>query len=1004
MARYSTDGSSALDPDDSNDSGNFRVINGGGSDQDRFSQSLDDFNPYYAPYYDNQNKDNPKNKKTKSNQKNANGKSLLRRAENSSLSPVNQEKTGTPWQNNVQGKAPVIPGPKGIKITKSKKGIVATIIILLILAGGGIFLGGTNALLPGALSNLFTNSTNSGYAGYTLRTFKTMSYMLRHNDADITTTDWKGLKRYTKISSTLKSNLAKNNIEIEGKGANTVLKWKQIGSDGTIIDTKTIRATEFNNELLNNAEFRSDFNSARRGKIATFFDNIANRVYAKLGISRNVFKDYRQTGDADTDTQAYRQRMSEQFDNNRTDFTNRGKVNKDEPVIGEDGKPVIGEDGKPVTRPTQEMENRYAGGSQTDTTVDANTQTRSYVAGLANTLAVGGNSICALMKFGNAISLILSNLEKYAGIRYFMTPMENVSKAMGGQGKNSAINEVLNNFTTPVSTEIELYNEGISTSGIDLSDIEKSSISATSSVRTKSVTGAPIQAEGAQIILGGKKGVSKDITNYSTERVSSSITKALGMSSDAIRNCIAVQTGAAVASIAVTILTAGTKVIADFAWDMLSSAAIGIAASAIVSFAIPTLANYLYRNVFESVRGIAAGELFASGAASANFKNGQSGSGQIPASKESVLQYNQSVKQVAALDAEVDRLKLSPLDTSSPNTFLGSIAYSTILPIITSQNNIISTIGSIFKTTAKSISNITGAAHADGEGETYMTTFGNDIGACPQLDAKGYACDIYGNHIPISALVDIEPDDPGYLDFVKRNTTCNDDGICTIVENSILANFVLANVNRDSPVYVADTNILGAFEIGNPITGAIPIIGDLVDIYDAAKDAENLGWADGDFIGDTPTNKYRTEILYSQVFVESQRALDILSSDSPIEAAYENPVTAFLTKYEAEHPIDNTPAGYISRITGLPKSTTETVLATVEYYEFLQNYDSSTRIAMTEENTTIQSASSIIAKFDNSKIDFSNTPKSEIQTEAFIAKQSEQYIIYADIRNRSFAA
>lgn len=379
---------------------------------------------------------------------------------------------------------------------------------------------------------------------------------------------------------------------------------------------------------------------------------------------------------------------------------------------------------------------------------------------------------------------------------------ENPSKAIAGDGSQSAINEMLNYFTTPTESKISKYNDAPLLSVIDNAISDTTDTALPTEIRN----GAPVQAESVQMILSGHNTVTNDISNFSTERISSSLAKMLRMTPSSYYKCLGMQAIGGVISIVATIASFGTKIVVDFVWDFIKGVAINVAAAAILSFAIPAIATYLFSNVFEDVTGIAAGELFTLGAANANFKSGVSASGQVPASKEAVLAYNRSVNQVAALEAEVDRLTYSPFDITSPNTFFGSIAYS-LLPL--NSSGITGTFSNILRTTTKSIGKLAGTVKAEDGQNSYMTTFGNDLGSCPTLDAMGIACSVHGTIIPISPNADNPVDDEEYLEIIKRNVTCTDDGNCTITGEDF-KNYLVANNNRNSPIGALDSSILSA--------------------------------------------------------------------------------------------------------------------------------------------------------------------------------------------------
>lgn len=78
---------------------------------------------------------------------------------------------------------------------------------------------------------------------------------------------------------------------------------------------------------------------------------------------------------------------------------------------------------------------------------------------------------------------------------------------------------------------------------------------------------------------------------------------------------------------------------------------------------------------------------------------------------------------------------------------------------------------------------------------------------------------------------------------------------------------------------------------------------------------------------------------YYQHYIETTRLLDQMG----FYKDHENPVIAFKDSYEKTHPIDQSPSGYLSRISGLKKSDAETVLAFFDYLAYLEHYKPSSR-------------------------------------------------------------
>ena len=222
--------------------------------------------------------------------------------------------------------------------------------------------------------------------------------------------------------------------------------------------------------------------------------------------------------------------------------------------------------------------------------------------------------------------------------------------------------------------------------------------------------------------------------------------------------CALTQIAESALSMAVTIGTGGlAKIVGSFFVATVVNVGIATAVNAAVGFLVPTIAQALFTNVFETATGIPAGELFTKGASAANTRVGRSGSGQSLSSKSVATAFNQATNTVLAMDAEIDRKNLSPFDVTNKNTFLGSIAYSLAPSLATTK---LTSITSLMRTASTALASIGGRASAEGENSSYMTTFGD----CPALEEIGAVGDIYCNPVTTTDLstIELDPDDSTY--------------------------------------------------------------------------------------------------------------------------------------------------------------------------------------------------------------------------------------------------
>ncbi len=938
----------------------------------------------------------------------------LRDAEHSAVS--RQEPSYPPTASTSEGKSYYTGNggksqatPKKGKGKFKKGGLGAVLTILLVFAGIGTFLGTSNSLLAPAMSALMTTATQTSFTSYTLRTKFITSGMLENAGGGAVTRGWTGKIKYSKIPNHLKSRLALQGIEVHNdSGGKTSLSWTRTLANGSTDTVDGITADQFIKMYNDNPEFRQAYTRAKRGRVATFFDNIANKLYQKLGISRNLFNNYKQSNDYDTDVGNYKETMEPKFEGSNSRLQTKSE-DVDEPIYArdDDGHFLLDADDNPIIE-GYEPSNKIDGNSQpattgSETSIDAaKPKASAFIADVAKTVGDAGTWVCTALKVGNMIAITAAAQEIYQSINYFMGQMENVSKMKAGYGDQSAINSFLNFMSTPATTT--------TTSDFGKLGVVTVAEGSEPTIEQKEETGSPLEATGMQVMLAGAKAQASDTANYSLERIIKSLGGVAAFGVGATAACAGVGIANSIMALGVSLSGGLVTVVGSFFLKFAINLATTVAVTAFLSFLVPTIAKIFFTNAFDIAEGIPAGQLLAQGGAAANMREGRSGSGQSPSSEAAALAFNHSTNTVLAMEAEEDRLTYSPFDATNRNTFFGSIAYS-LLPVTTSKN--MTGLAAFLRTTSKSLSSLVGKASAAGKGESYLTTFGD----CPLLESIGAVGDLYCNPIVTTdmqtEMIELSPDDSRFQDVLMSTgdgasnpnlANCDAEGNCEIQNNSNLARYIAYCDNRDSPFGVVDQNILGAMQ--NPVTSnsflnAIPIVGDVFDILNNASDLNHIAWANGSKCGNTADNAtfWKNEGRYYQRYVEDQRILEQMG-------AYEgstNPVTAFEEKYEAAQkekyknydPI----VAYYSRISGLTPENTETTLAFVYYYNFVDQYDPTVRIAMEGETSKLDETASVIAKAQSEHIHINSSEYIDTP----ILTHTPKYAIYADIRNRSYA-
>lgn len=405
------------------------------------------------------------------------------------------------------------------------------------------------------------------------------------------------------------------------------------------------------------------------------------------------------------------------------------------------------------------------------------------------------------------------------------------------------------------------------------------------------------------------------------------------------------------------------------------------AAPIIAKELVKLLGKTLVKDMATEWVGEHLGDALTSGANSLLSANHQTGGGS-PGSTTKVGQFKQKQETVIAQEAEYQRSIRSPFDITSQYTFLGSLAYSLIpFATTTSVGGIISNISSL---SINSVVKLLPTASAVAQTEMIGMA---QPGDCPTLETIGIQGDAYCNPLYMTDDDTIEgtnvtPDDIIEQEIEWGFITINDDGSHTIKDNTELSNYIMYCGQRVSSWGIADANIANAINqktTGQKILSMIPLVGDAMDVVDAATKQANLPWTTGSACVASESNSYWEHNAIHQRYVEDQRLLEGIGS------VEKNAVTAFLEDYYDNNPLDNSYEGILARYSGMTKSD---VIATLDFINgllYIANYKPEDRLAF--------------GKPEAEEIYFENTESVEESTFALEPK----YIIYNDVRNRVFS-
>ena len=448
---------------------------------------------------------------------------------------------------------------------------------------------------------------------------------------------------------------------------------------------------------------------------------------------------------------------------------------------------------------------------------------------------------------------------------YYLAFMENISKMKAGEGNTSEINEAMNYVFRSAESEVVDINTG---------EIVKT-------------TGTPMDAPSMYAVLSGNKVDVKDVNNYSSDRILKLTENKLGING-----------GSGVISNTVSSTT--SKVKGSVGRYINNGAA--VADSSVLGLTEPIVDSSLVNNSYETIKGIKAGEFLVEGAVNVGKELAKQ-SGASAGDADAVLAYTRLNNAVLAMDAKVDRMNRNPFDITSRNTFLGSIIYNLAITMNTGQKGtVVSGITGVMKTVGKAINGTMSSSYADAS-EGYLGTFG-ECETYATIGAVGSAGCAEIATFDTSTLNDPFNNNE-FVAFVEANTTLNASGNRTINKGSVLADYILYNDERITPLGVTDGGILDSVSNGsNTISFTADILG-MVKRFLGTPEGERKIATGAAFVNSSSNTDWQT-YKYAQRYISLARATENLKRYTNDATAYnnlmyfegdENPVVAFLNDY-----------------------------------------------------------------------------------------------------------
>lgn len=771
---------------------------------------------------------------------------------------------------------------KALGFRFKKQGPIAGIIITLVTIVLGIIFG-LSSSLGTAIEEVVTRSTDSQYISYTKSTNQLMKETLASKRP---------------LSPYLEKRFKKQGIEVK-----KLAKGYELEFSG-----KTITSDNFEQVMKSDLSFREAFTKAKRGRAANFFDKASDQIFKKLHLTHNIFQDYKQTGNHQTDKSNYDQIMTKHFSGEAdTKLNSVSDQNTDQP-----------DQTKRATNGDSVSSQNVAGDSP-------RTKAHNFLSDTAGKVSSAGGIGCAALAVGNLINVAIAANQIYQSINFFSTNIENQSKTKAGDGNQANLNHFLNFMTAPATATYVDSKTG----------------------QEQKITGSPLEANGMKLVMAGSKPNQSQVQNFSIESPFMTAQNAITTAGYSLAACATIRTAGAIISLASLAAGGGfiKATIGIFSRNVLIKTGFKAGVVSLLAVMIPHIAKTMFTNPYESSKGVPAGEFFASGASATNSRLARSANGDSVASAAKIQAFYQASQPILAAESELNRRYSDPFDIHNPNTFLGSI-FTKFASAFNQRQPLFQSLQTFTNLTNQSLRSVSNANAVNGENASYLTTFGN----CPKLESIGVKGDIYCNPITVSDLstTSIPSDDANFQHIINNNLENGQ-----IKDNSELAKYVLFCNERDSPFGIVDANISNALNTSFGTVGDnLPIIEDFVDIVNAGEDLAHKDWSTGKNCVNSESNpRWNSEFKYYNEWIRRQRISEQMQGPS---SNSENPVTSFKHNYEKEHPLDNSPAGYLARISGLTKQTAENILSIIAYFDYLHQYKPQTVTAFLNQKTNSQ--------------------------------------------------
>lgn len=733
--------------------------------------------------------------------------------------------------------------------------------------------------------------------------------------------------------------------------------------------------------MTNIADFRNGYIAGSRtwrGSVGAWFDDITVRFLKNNDILRNRFKDYRDRVEAEANgntRSAKKKVVAEELTSEAKDRRLKqtwAEVEKDPEEVDEEGNAK-----ESLTSKEDEISLKRGDDVESIKEKIRNFAKNSKAgSGVANAV-VGG--ACAVFDVIGAINLAIAAEETAQVLQVASGYLEMVDKVKAGDGNDSPIGILSESMTEQHPTMVydEEGNASVAEGKENTSAMNSDGVAATYQRRPANINDASVQ-------------------NISIASRFNNIAGALGTSQVSFMGCTAAKIGAAIFDAVVEAISRGAWSVIGTLISLGAGGMIALGIEQAIKFIIPIAVATFTRDLLSNLGGEDLGNMVVSGSLVYMGGNHLKGGGS-PMSRTKLAEFAMAQREVLAEKAQFERETLSPFDTSSQYTFLGTIL-SKMAVLQTVRSPMLDGLSAVSSMISRSVSTMLPTATAV-DLTSLIPTEEEYENSCPYLASIGVAGDSFCTPYMGSDMdtMDVEPEDVvDQVEVLDGKSVNLDEETGEVVPNSNLDHYIKFCSNRTSPFGVIDGTIAGNFmtgSTGNSVVdgalGTLPDVGDLLEIAGDLNQWWNMDWITGkacvasDSEDADKNDKWKENKIYQRL-LEDQRMLQILDEN------YTSPILAAMEEAQGVISEDDSTESVIAKYTGLTLDQAEDVLAVIEYSTYIAYYDPSERYAFGSEEVNVQGP----LNFDD---------RSEVQ----IAHQDAGWAviimptIYADVRNRT---